>query len=804
MKSNHVLFCVVLLGITTACHLKSEPDSPQQTGWTIVGPGAGGGVFIPTVSPFDPDLVFSKGDMTGAFVTYDGGGTWNLFNLMTVVQDFEFDPMDSSVVYAAGRGYLYDEDRGSGLSMLYRSDNRGKSWKVIYPDIGKMPAMEKIQSLAFLPSQLMPDLPDGSIDIIRVDPVDNRTIYIGLSPLRPYIGIIPSETPKSVVIMRSTDHGTTWKQIATVPGTTALEIVPYHSQQEPDRILIITDEQCAESVAGSEPARLLGPPAGKYLAACSGKKDGDPFTYLLADAVKDKEGRVKGGVYLSKNGGRTWTEANPAFMQKQSDKATPVFRAIAVCETQPENAYLSAVHPAYGPNAKQDVRYEIYRTRNSGLSWEVVYSANSVEVLTRNFNDSWLNRNYGPGWGGDVLTLGVAPASPDICYATDFGQMYKTSNGGETWNQVCSVNLADSSVQSTGLDLTCCYGVIFDPFDKNHLIVSYIDIGLFHSFDGGKTWKHMVKGIPENWVNTCYDVTFDPAVKDRVWSTWADKHSLPRQSQFGNGRFFGHHGGVALSNDGGRTWEKCSNGLPENCIATDLLLDPSSDPDARTLYLCALNQGVFTSADGGKSWVPANKGLDGNRYPWELRLAGKKIYLLCVRGWQDEKVIDGKLFCSDDGCKNWYATRLPEGVNAPSDLIINPDDPDHMFLSCWPRHDGNRDICGGVYETRDAGDHWQQCFDERIRVFAAAFDPSRKGTIYINTFQNAAYQSPDFGKSWERIPGYRFKWGHCPVPDPGNPGKLYLTTYGVSVYSGASTGNTEEFGKIENLPDAWW
>ena len=53
-------------------------------------------------------------------------------------------------------------------------------------------------------------------------------------------------------------------------------------------------------------------------------------------------------------------------------------------------------------------------------------------------------------------------------------------------------------------------GVVFDPFDKNHLIISYIDIGLFHSFDRGKSWFHNVEGIPGNWVNTCYDVTFDP------------------------------------------------------------------------------------------------------------------------------------------------------------------------------------------------------------------------------------------------------------------------------------------------------
>jgi len=52
------------------------------------GPGAGGGVFIPTISPFDTSLVFSKGDMTGAFVTYDSGKNWKLFNLNVFSKGF--------------------------------------------------------------------------------------------------------------------------------------------------------------------------------------------------------------------------------------------------------------------------------------------------------------------------------------------------------------------------------------------------------------------------------------------------------------------------------------------------------------------------------------------------------------------------------------------------------------------------------------------------------------------------------------------------------------------------------------------
>lgn len=67
--------------------------------------------------------------------------------------------------------------------MLYKSENRGKTWNVIYPDIKKIAPLEKIQSMSFLPSELVKDMPDGSIDLIKVDPANTNCIFLGLSPL---------------------------------------------------------------------------------------------------------------------------------------------------------------------------------------------------------------------------------------------------------------------------------------------------------------------------------------------------------------------------------------------------------------------------------------------------------------------------------------------------------------------------------------------------------------------------------------------------------------------------------------------
>jgi len=772
----------------------------------VLGPGGGGGVFIPTISPFDTNFIFAKGDMTGAFVTYDGGKSWKMFSLMTVVTDFEFDPSDSNTVYAASRGYLYDEDRGSGLSMLYRSENRGKSWRVIYPEINRIKQLEKIQSMQMLPSELFgPGIPDGSIDIIKVDPADSRRIFLGLSPLKPYIGKLPAKKEKRSQLMYSGNRGNSWKHLAGFPGTKVLGIFPGSFRGKRGEVMVITDKTCIKIREQTGEISQLPLPEGEIITAVGGSGNGNSIIYIIVKVERKKDNILTGGVYCSINGGDSWEKTNGNLFELLPAKRIPRFLALGVSENDPDVVYLSVYTPASGANGKFQIRYELYKTENSGKNWKVVYSANSVEVLSRNFEGSWLNRDYDPGWGGYVLTLGVAPTNPDICYATDFGRAYKTINGGKTWKQVYSRNYPDGSVSSTGLDLTCCYGMDFDPFDKEHFIVSYIDIGLFHSYNGGKTWKHQIKGIPRSWVNTCYDLVFDPTVKGRVWSAWANKHSLPRASQFYDGNFDRFTGGVAISDDGGQTWRKSNKGLPEHSICTDLLIDPESPQESRTLYVTVFSRGVYKSTDGGSHWSEINNGLGKNRYFWQIRLAGRKLFLLAVRGWKfSEVTTDGALYSSTDGGNNWEVVPLPTGVNAPGDLLVDPDNPGRMYLSCWPGHINGKDVCGGVYLTIDGGRTWQQVFDERVRVFAAAFDPADHHTVFINTFQNAAYRSDDNGKTWNRIKGYRFKWGHRPVPDPWHPGCLFLTTYGGSIFYGPAQGSREEFGRIENIPESWW
>jgi hypothetical protein len=75
----------------------ASPAFGQRPGnFTIVGPGGGGAMFRPQVSPHDPNTVLVACDMTGAYITHDGGKSWRMFNLRGVAEFFVFDPSDKN------------------------------------------------------------------------------------------------------------------------------------------------------------------------------------------------------------------------------------------------------------------------------------------------------------------------------------------------------------------------------------------------------------------------------------------------------------------------------------------------------------------------------------------------------------------------------------------------------------------------------------------------------------------------------------------------------------------------------------
>ena len=330
---------ILSLFIFIGCTEKSRSFAGNQNKrkaieWKVLGPGGGGGVFKPTISPFDENFVMSHCDMTGTYISYDGGKNWKMKNLWNVPEDFEFDPVDQNTVYVATRGFLHSEDRGSGISLLLRSDDKGEKWSIIFPDVSKSKKVERLQSTSLKPSEIIDGALDGTIQKVRVDPVDNNRIYLGLASLIDYMArgnkIGDSDAAKLVL---STDHGVSWKVIVRLPGKNVLGIFPDSKNQQ---VTVFTERSCIRVNEITGKPKILPLPVNSIISVEGGKSDKENLIYIKSDLINDK-GIFKGGIYVSDDLGASWTQVNEGLLHGTATGRMPDFRkGMAVCATKPE------------------------------------------------------------------------------------------------------------------------------------------------------------------------------------------------------------------------------------------------------------------------------------------------------------------------------------------------------------------------------------------------------------------------------------------------------------------------------------
>jgi hypothetical protein len=491
---------------------------------------------------------------------------------------------------------------------------------------------------------------------------------------------------------------------------------------------------------------------------------------------------------------------------------------VVCAENDAANAYVvSNNYEVKSRNKTSTFWYGALKTGDSGKSWNWVWKGGGGSGQygvqdaqdADNLEDSWVHKAFG-GEFIQLIDAGVSPQDGNIAIVTDWYRTMKTMDGGKTWREIYSRQNTDSTYTSRGMDVTTTYGVHFDPFDKNHIAISYTDIGFHHSFDGGKSWKRSVDGVPNDWVNTCYWVVFDPEVKDKVWSVWSGMHDFPRgkmtrNPNWKNGTY--SKGGVCVSTDGGKSWKPTVEGMGMNSPATCIVLDPKSAVGNRTLYASVYSKGVFKSIDDGKTWSLKNKGIEANTSAFELTLAGNGKLFLTVsptpefrNGKKGKEIYTGAVYRSTDGAESWTKLNVASGLLFPNGIAVDPTNPDLIYLGCWSNISlsdlvggdvvkslGNNpllDMPGGIFKSEDGGNTWKSIFDQKQYVYDVTVDPYHPGRLYCNTFNKAAWCSDDYGKSWKKIKGYDFHWGHRIIVDEKDHEKVYITTFGSSVWHG--------------------
>jgi|SRR6187402_21029 len=713
----------------------------RQGDFRVVGPGGGGAMFHPLISPHDSSTAVVACDMSGSYITHDGGASWRMFNLRGSVRFFLFDPNLPTVLYAQN-------------DALWRSRDNGETWKLVTPTPGTIQHISMASDHAD-ESIVSTSTPSEPISALAIDPADSNHLYASAGSTSPALFI-------------SKDAGAHWTLAAPLPeAASKIWIAPQHPET-----LLIAGEHFIVTRRGGRTEQHATP----SLLVDSSAAPTRSGSWVIYAATKT-------GIFISTDRGASWV---PSSLPGTGANV----RAIAASFRHPEIAYASysGLH-VNNVLWHRSAWHGVARTQDAGHTWQLVWKESSTQAA--NVQDAWLTERFGTGWGENPLNLTVADRDPALVYATDLGRTLVTTDAGRQWHAAYSHRASGGDWTSTGLDVTTAYGIHFDPFDHRRQFITYTDISLFRSESSGQSWASSSTGIHEKWLNTAYWMVFDPQVKGRMWTVNSGTHDLPRPKMWRHTSSDTFQGGVSRSEDGGRTWTPSSKGMPETA-PTDIVIDPSTPMNSRTLYVAAFGRGVYKSVDDGRSWSLKNTGIrQPSPFAWRLTLApDHTLYLVVARRSEDGSIEnngDGALYRSVDGAETWHSVPLPKGVNGPNGLEVDPSHPTHLYLAAWGRAVGTHGEGGGVFSSEDSGQHWTSSLTRDQHIYDVTVDPRLPGTVYAAGFESSAWVSRDRGNHWNRIAGYNFKWGHRVLLDPDDSGKVYISTFGGGVWHGTVT-----------------
>ena len=369
------------------------------------------------------------------------------------------------------------------------------------------------------------------------------------------------------------------------------------------------------------------------------------------------------------------TSTDPAlrlkgFDQHQAMKTTSPFKDLKWQFLGPKNISGRTIDVAViAPRGKHYTIYAatatggLWKTENEATTWKPIFeqgpttSIGDVAIAPSNPAIVWMgtgeanifrSSNAGAGvyksvdagktWQhmglADTYTIPriiIHPTNPDTVYVAASGHewtnnaergLYKTTDGGKTWEKIINVN------EKTGV-----IDLVMDPADPNTLYAAtwqrirlkwndprtfadYTGSGVNKSTDGGKTWAPINNGLPEAkfrgriGLDVCqsqpnvvyalvdnYELSREPTEEEK-----ADPYGIP-SSGFIKGAT------VYRSDNKGATWTQMSGLTPEQktlmerhsgtfgWVFGQIRVDPN---DPNTIY--TLGVSLHTSADGGKTF----------------------------------------------------------------------------------------------------------------------------------------------------------------------------------------------------------
>ncbi|WP_111684648.1 VPS10 domain-containing protein [Winogradskyella tangerina] len=473
--------------------------------------------------------------------------------------------------------------------------------------------------------------------------------------------------------------------------------------------------------------RNIGPFRGGRSVASTGVI-GQPQTYYM--------GSTGGGVYKTTDAGITWNNISDKFFKMGS------VGAIAVSESD-----TNIVVVGMGEHAARGVMTSmgdgVYKSLDAGKTWEHI-------GLDKTYHIS------------DVI---IHPTNPDIMYVSAQGAqyaptkdrgIYRTQDGGKTWEKVLFVNNI-TGASSLSMDMNnprILYASMWQHRRFPWLIESGgEDSGIYKSTDGGDTWNKLEDGLPDTFGKS--GISVSRANSERVFAVIEAE---------------GKKGGIYRSDDAGKSWKQV-NGNRVNIARSWYYMEIFADPQNENIVYC-LNAPVMKSIDGGKSFTNIPVPHGDNHHLW-------------INPHDNSNLInsnDGGANISFNSGKSW-STQQNQSTAQFYRVITDNLVPYHVY-------GGQQDnsAIAIASRTNDGGIDWKDWYSVAGGESAfIAFDPDNPETVYGGTYQGniskwtkssreqkSIKEYPELGLSIApKDSKYRYNWNAPIISSPNNRSTIY-------------------------------
>lgn len=450
------------------------------------------------MDPQNPDKIYVTSSQ-GLFVTEDGGETWDQ-PLSIFLRDVAIHPGNSDIVYAAGTRFYKSEDGGESFDQI----NSG------LPSSGQVNRLE-----------------------MAVTAANDQLVYILAGD---------SDDSGFQGFYRSTDEGDSFELMSNSPnilgysqtgdsqgGQSWYDLAIAASPTDEDRVFVGGINVWETTNGGSSwniKSHWYYPPNIAYTHADIHSLDFFGNTlYCGSD----------GGVFRSNDNGNAWEDISEGLQISQfyriSVSVSDPDKILAGAQDNGTNLFSSEngyEHILGGDGngaaidyTNDDVMYASYpggayqRSTNGGLSfqdytnginetgaWVTPFEIHPTNpnILFAGYENVWKNEDG--EWsvisnlnaGTTLRAMRVAPSNPDVIMASTFQLLYRTENGGETWDEI-----------GNGLPNLFITSIEIDPQDSDRIWVGFSGYNegqkVFYSDNGGDNWENISGNLPNIPVN---------------------------------------------------------------------------------------------------------------------------------------------------------------------------------------------------------------------------------------------------------------------------------------------------------------